>query len=332
LAEAGATVVGPAPSRSPALQDDPREFEGLVKRLWSGGGTTIVGKGRVIAGVDVEAALGERGVAPDFHYAGQPGAEVLFLHRKLPDAEIYFLSNRKSRTEPIEARFRVAGKLPEIWRADTGKAEPASYRIEGAETVVPLEMAADDSFFVVFQKPAPAMSATVKKASWAPVADISGGPWEVQFQEGRGAPASIRLPALGSLSEHSEPGVKYFSGVARYRKSFDLPKGARGGQPLMLDLGRFGDVAEVWVNGQLAGTVWREPHRLDIGSLVQLGRNQLEVRVANLWVNRLIGDVQPGASKVTYTSTPSYTPRAPLRLSGLVGPVTLQRPTGDPAR
>jgi hypothetical protein len=95
------------------------------------------------------------------------------------------------------------------------------------------------------------------------------------------------------------------------------------GQPLRLDLGRVGDVAEVRVNGKLAGIAWKAPYRLDIGALVQPGRNNLEIRVANLWVNRLIGDEQPGAQKIAFTSAKTYTSRAPLRPSGLIGPVTL---------
>ena len=99
--------------------------------------------------------------------------------------------------------------------------------------------------------------------------------------------------------------------------------GAKRGQPLWLDLGKVGDLAEVRVNGQLAGTSWFAPYRLDIGRFVKSGSNQLEVKVANLWVNRLIGDKQPGAKPITFTVAPTYKRNAPLRPSGLIGPVTL---------
>ncbi len=84
-----------------------------------------------------------------------------------------------------------------------------------------------------------------------------------------------------------------------------------------------GDLADVRVNGQAAGTLWLAPYRLDIGKLVKPGVNTLEVRVANTWVNRLIGDKQPGAAQVAFTAAPTYKPDAPLRRSGLIGPVTL---------
>ncbi|MBL8654023.1 MAG: hypothetical protein JNJ97_07470 [Alphaproteobacteria bacterium] len=130
------------------------------------------------------------------------------------------------------------------------------------------------------------------------------------------------MAELVSLSDHGDPGVKYFSGVSRYATHFELP--SRPGEgPLWLDLGAVGDVAEVRVNGRFAGTVWKAPNRLDIARLARVGRNRLEVRVANLWTNRLIGDAQPGAQRIGFTTTPTFTASTPLRLSGLVGPVTL---------
>jgi hypothetical protein len=326
LAEAGATIVGTAPEGSPSLKDDPAEFAALTKRLWGGGPVTQVGQGQVVASHDVEAALQAGGLADDFSYAGgAPDSKILFVHRKLPDGDIYYVDNRQPRAEHVEARFRVAGKAAEIWRADTGAATPASYRIEGGETVVPLQLGPEDAVFVVFRQPAAGPARTVADPTLAQVGAVDG-PWKVAFQPDRGAPASLELKTLGSLTEQPDPGVKYFSGVATYTQTFTLPKGARPGRPLWLDLGRVGDIAEVRVNGQPAGTAWKAPYRLDIGKLVRPGRNSLEVRVADLWVNRLIGDAQPGATKITYTTLPTYKPDAPLRPSGLIGPVTLLAP------
>jgi hypothetical protein len=148
--------------------------------------------------------------------------------------------------------------------------------------------------------------------------------WSVAFQPGRGAPASIIMPSLKPLNESTDEGVKYFSGIATYTTSFQRPAKIKAGAPIWLDLGQVGDVAEVRVNDKEAGTVWFAPNRVDIGKLVIKGKNTLEVRVANLWVNRLIGDKQPGAEKVTFTAAPTYKADAPLRPSGLIGPVTLE--------
>lgn len=323
LAEAGATIVGEAPTGSPSLKDDPAEFAELARRLWSGQAVTSVGRGRVIAGKDVEGALRAIGVKPDVDL-GQVAADtqVMFVHRRLADGDLYFLNNRNNRPEQFEARFRVTGKTPEIWRADTGASTPVSYRIEGNETVVPLAMEPEDSFFVVFRKPAAAPSRTVTAVTPVQVAKFDR-PWTVRFQPNRGAPASTELKTLAPLNENADSGIKYFSGVATYSTTFKAPAGYRSGTPLLLDLGRVGDVAEVRVNGRAVGTLWHAPYRVDVGSAVKRGDNQLEVRVANLWVNRLIGDRQPGAKKVAYTVMPTYRADAPLRPSGLIGPVQL---------
>ncbi|HUD93868.1 glycosyl hydrolase [Sphingobium sp.] len=321
LAEAGATVIGAAPQRAPGLQDDAAAFKALADRLWSGG---PVGKGRVIASQDAEAALASAGVGPDFRITdGAADADYRFLHRKLTDGDLYFVNNRTEKAGRIEARFRVTGKQPELWRAIDGSAAPLSYRTEGGETVIPLDVGAEDAFFILFRTPATLPAATVAAKAIRPVATLAN-PWTVRFQPGRGAPAQIAMPTLTPLESNADKGVRYFSGEATYSSRFTLPKGVRPGAPLWIDFGRIGDVAEVRVNGQPAGTTWFAPYRLDIGKLVKPGNNALEVKVANLWVNRLIGDQQPGAQKITFTAAPTYKPDAPLRPSGLIGPVTLE--------
>jgi hypothetical protein len=328
LADAGATIVGTAPQSSPSLKDDPAEFTSLVQRLWSGGAVTHVGKGQVIASHDIEAALQSNGVTPDFRYTSDAAdSQVLFLHRRLKDGDIYFLNNRKDRAEHIEAHFRVTGKAPMLWHADTGTATPVSYRIAGGETIVPLDMDAEDAVFVVFRTPSKTSSRTVTATQWTPVAEL-GGAWDLTFQPDRAAPPSAHLEKLQSLSENTDPGIKYFSGEVTYRTSFALPRGVRPGAPLILDLGKVADIAQVTVNGHDVGYAWKAPFRVDIGKAVKPGQNTVEIKVADLWINRLIGDAQPGANKITFTTMPTYLPSAPLRPSGLIGPVTLMTSAG----
>jgi hypothetical protein len=320
LVDAGATVIGAAPERAPGLQDDAAAFKALADRLWRGG---AVGKGRVIASQDAEAALASAGVGPDFRIAsGAKDTDYRFVHRKLADGDLYFVNNRTDKAGRIEARFRVTGQQPELWRAIDGTATPVSYHTEGGETVIPLDVGAEDAFFILFRNPAKAASATIAAKPTRQVATLSS-PWTVSFQPGRGAPAKIAMPTLTSLENSADKGVRYFSGMATYDTHFALPKGVKPGAPLWIDLGKIGDLAEVRVNGQSAGTTWFAPYRLDIGKLVKAGNNELEIKVANLWVNRLIGDQQPGAEKITFTAAPTYKPDAPLRPSGLIGPVQL---------
>ena len=325
LVEGGVTVVGKAPTGSPSLADDAGAFQALVSRLWAGGEVTTVGQGRVVARDDVEAALQALGQAPDFE-TSEPGAPVQFLHRRLDDgSDVYFVSNQSDKARALDARFRVSGRKAEIWRAETGAGVAASYRIEGERTVVPLDLAANDAVFVVFRQAADQPQVTAPAPRWAPVAQASG-PWTVAFQPGRGAPAATTLAGLAPLNDNPDPGVKYFSGVAAYKTTLKAPAKWRPGQPLQLDLGRVGDVAEVFVNGQSAGYAWKAPWRVDVSRAFKPGQNSIEVRVANLWVNRLIGDAQPGAKPIAFTALPTYRPDAPLRPSGLIGPVSLLAP------
>ena len=323
LAEAGATIVGMKPLGTPSLAGEAATYGALVAKLWPGTPVAMVGKGRVIASADIDAALAQIGVAPDFRFTGgQDGAEIPFVHRTFADGESYFLVNRKDRPEAIEAHFRVTDKAPELWHAETGTSEPVSYRIVGGETIVPIALRGDESVHVVFRKPATAAQLVVPEARMIEKARLDG-PWSVAFQQGRGAPATATLAQLGPLDTNADPAIKYFSGIATYTRDFTAPKGWKPGQRLVLDLGEAREVAKVSFNGQPVGYAWHAPYTLDVSRFVKPGRNHVEIRVANLWVNRLVGDAQPGATKVTWTAMPTYRADAPLRRSGLIGPVTL---------
>jgi hypothetical protein len=119
------------------------------------------------------------------------------------------------------------------------------------------------------------------------------GPWQVTFPPGWGAPEQIEFPSLISWSQCADPGVKYFSGTAAYRMEVEVPKERLAkGQRVKLELGDVQVVAEVLINGQSQGVLWKAPYAVEVTHALRPGRNQLEIRVANLWVNRLIGDRQ----------------------------------------
>jgi hypothetical protein len=318
LVRGGATLIGVKPVATPSAADDTARFVALADALWSGD----VGKGRVIATAAIDVGLKQAGVAADFIMSGTQPGDVQFVHRKIQDGDMWFLNNRRNVPYIGEARFRISGKQPELWRAETGKSEALSYRIEDGVTIVPLSLAAEDAAFVVFRKPAVKQVVTVPKRVPVKLASLDGA-WNVAFQPGRGAPNSITLPKLLPLEKHPDPSVKYFSGIASYSKTFKLPRKPLSGTPLWLDLGEVGEIAEVLVNGKVVGAVWHKPYRVDISGSAKRGENKLEVRVANLWVNRMIGDAQAGADKITFTTVPTYYATAPLRRSGLAGPITI---------
>jgi hypothetical protein len=215
--------------------------------------------------------------------------------------------------------------VPELWHADTGVREPASYRTEGGRVIVPLHLDPWDAVFVVFHR-GKAPSRTIAEPVETRVAAVDG-PWTVHFQAGRGAPGSITLDSLRSWHENSDSGVRYYSGAGTYTNSIQAPdEWFTTGARLWLDLGDVKNLAEVSVNGKALGIVWKAPFRVDVTDALKPGANAVEIRVTNLWVNRLIGDEQSGVEKkYTLTTQQFYTADSPLLPSGLLGPVVLWR-------
>jgi hypothetical protein len=130
---------------------------------------------------------------------------------------------------------------------------------------------------------------------------------------------------LASWSENRDSGIKYFSGTATYSNTIDVPRSALApGAHIWLDLGDVRELADVQVNGSDLGLLWKAPFRVDITRALAPGGNRLAVKVTNLWVNRLIGDRQPGTEKkFASTDFTPYKADSPLLPSGLLGPVRL---------
>lgn len=330
LVTAGAIVAGPKPVASPSLQDDQAEFKKLADQLWgSGSGVQSVGKGKVYSGQSASEVLKVMEIAPDFVYTKpQEETKMLYVHRTLPDAEIYWVNNRNDREEAIEATFNVAGKAAEIWHPETGRIEQASYKINDDRTTVSLQLEPSDAVFVVFRKKADSSSKTILAKTATQLVEISG-PWTVNFQANRGAPATASYEKLASWTENADSGIKYFSGTATYSQAVNAPENwLKSGAEIVLDLGEVKNLAEVIINGKSVGIVWKKPFRIDISGALQAGKNTLEVKVTNLWVNRLIGDQQPNVgTKITYTTMPFYQANSPLIPSGLMGPVAIFQQT-----
>ncbi len=122
--------------------------------------------------------------------------------------------------------------------------------------------------------------------------------------------------------------MKYFSGTGSYTKSIDVPTSWLANDAhLWIDLGDVKNLAEVTLNGQSLGVVWHAPWRVDLTPALKPGSNELTIKVTNAWVNRLIGDQQPGATKYSFTTEKPYKANSPLQPSGLLGPVTLDSVT-----
>ena len=586
LVKAGASVMARKPSASPSLQNFPQCDAGvkqIADEVWGRGapdasGEHAVGAGRVLWNRPLARTLEMLDLKPDFQAAKD--TSLRFIHRRTADTDIYFVSNQKPSAQSVECWFRVSGRQPELWHADTGVIEPAAmWQVKDGRTAVTLDLDPAGSVFVIFRRPAappadpivavernaqdsaarPQPKIEIRQASYgvlsfegSTLADVSDkfsgqvkdgrlqaqianlgvdpafgsakevrvayeidgkeqmrvageggpitiplgrtgaasfkflravygkfdprqkgvpkkyalnvtaklaaqlkdgkltlipnnvltddtpevfmprqlrvtclvdgmprtltvrenaelnlprdmiwespapaprlavkqgatrllawdagnhalktasgavktievpalpapvaltGPWDLTFQAPVGVPPKTTFAGLFSWPEHPDAAIRYFSGTAIYRKSFELPAAdsKTADRCLLLDLGRVEVIAEVMLNGKDLGILWKTPFQVDITAAARPGANDLEVRVTNLWPNRLIGDEQfpddvawdgariaawpewiikgtprPVKERVTFTTWKHYQKESSLLPSGLLGPVTVR--------
>ena len=306
LAASGATIVGPKPTRTTGRQDD-AALATIANKLWDHGAITPR------TALD---ALDGLGVAPDVE------GDLDWIHRRTATADIYFLSNRQAQPVKVAASFRVPGKLPELWDPVTGMTrEAAEFSQTDGRTIVPLEFEPHGSWFVIFRRPATPRHGT-NFPQLTPVLEL-GGPWDVSFDPHWQGPEHVTFDALVDWTQRPEDPIRYYSGTAVYRKSFDAPIPARPAGRLHLALGDVSLLAEVHLNGKNLGVLWCPPFRVDITHALQPTANELEVRVVNSWYNRVIKDQSlPAAQRLTTTNI-RLKPGAKPAPSGLLGPVRI---------
>ncbi|HKO18104.1 MAG TPA: glycosyl hydrolase [Acidobacteriaceae bacterium] len=366
LVRDGATIVGERPKRSPSLVGYPTsdtKTNEIARDLWGDmDGVTLnqhaFGKGMVYWGLTLDEVLTRLKAPKDFASGAPLENAPVWVHRHTPAAEIYFVANQADTPAHLEARFRVEGKNVQIWRPMDGESklasytttalvdqrtgnrqpgiQPALYAAESGFTVVPLNLAARESVFVVFRNAGAASERTVSPPTETKLTTLVG-PWTLTFPSNFGAPASVQLGKLTSWTASTDPGVKYFSGTATYTRTLQVPAAwLHNGQRIWIDLGKVGDLAEVKVNGKDEGITWAPPYRVDITNALKTGMNKLEIAVTNEWSNRLIGDrllpvekrilAQPGGGPGLL---PGYGASQVPADSGLLGDVTLVARTGD---
>jgi hypothetical protein len=327
LVEGGVTLLGDRPTGGLGLQDDPAACTAMIERIWGKVTTDKIGehrlgKGRVIWGKSVKEVLAEMKIQPDVEITGtSPKGVMDWIHRRQDGTDIYFIASRWYPTEKVECTFRVSGKIPELWNPVTGEIrEAGAFRQEQGRTVVPLSFTGCESIFVVFRKPTLETARTgVNEKSLKMIQNITE-PWTVHFDPRWGGPETTVFSKLEDWTLRAEDGIKYYSGTATYNNKFTLT--ANVGKRLFLDLGTVREIASVRVNGQLLGNVWCAPWRVDITQAAKPGTNTLEISVANLWVNRLVGDTfLPKGQRFTRTNQNKYSQNTLLHPSGLLGPV-----------
>ena len=359
----GATVIGhQKPTRAPGMNDQQTEtanVKQLADELWGPGKSPD--KGRFILASDRSAVLREIGVVGDFEIVGRSEADLGpldFIHRKTTEDEFYFIRNKTMEPQRLTCRFRVAadtrGLVPEFWWPDSGLRSACRERksLASGQTELPVTLGPSGSVFVVFRKAGAALDPIARDtfvAAETPAPLTLDGPWQVEFPEGWGAPRQASFAKLQSWTESDNEGIRFFSGIATYRKAIEVPESLAKRDRLFLELGDLAEIAEVTLNGKRLGLAWLPPYRIDISGAVHAGANQLEIRVANLWANRLNGDsLRPESDRFTRSNLdriqtdptsdssygrvpggktrPVYTEIPPLMKSGLFGPVRLITP------
>ncbi len=352
LVDQGATIIGPRPLQSPSLENYPACDETLGQiagELWGAvDGETVrmgrYGKGYVYDGVSLEEVLTHNGIEQDVRIIsdseircasagsdnigiGRRGG-IVFNHRTGEKTDIYFLANTSNEAVDFTASFRCTGRRPSLWNAVTGEInEAAAFMQEEGRTLIPLHLEASESIFVVFDgkiSKSAGGSADSNRPEYTTLAMLDGK-WTVRF-EGQNAPGEIVFDALSDWSQHTNPAIKYYAGTALYEKSFTLENRVSD-KPVILELGDVGVIATVFVNGKEAGIVWTTPWEIDISNFSVSGKNDLQIRVANTWNNRVFADSElPEEERQTYISQRyHFKADAPLLKGGLLGPAKIKQ-------
>ena len=338
LVAGGLVITGPAPVRSPSMEDYPvadAKVRDMAAEMWGGSSSPRdFGKGKVYpSGTSLETIFKDMEVAPDFSLAPGQG-DILFIHRTLdengtaPDAgEIWFVSNQRDGKNHIDMSFRVSGMVPQFWNPVTGECVPAGYTARDGRIHVHADLEPLESVFVVFGKDK-GPDHIYGTEDVMPVHTS----WEVTFNQdaefcadGKDASGAFSVeydfPEDWSLSDDER--IKYYSGTAVYRTDVEVEK--KAGCRYVLDLGKVMVMAKVKVNGKYAGGVWTDPYSLDVTDFIRDGRNKIEISVVNNWMNRLVKDASmPEDERRTWTNINPYGPDSPLQPSGLIGPVSLK--------
>ena len=326
----GAVILGPPPSRSPSMENYPvadQEVNALAKKMW--GDLSVkqrsYGKGTIYTDVELKEVLDRSGVIPDCQFGEND--PVLYVHRTAGDNEIYFITNQSDRTITVSPQFRVQGKVPELWDVVTGSIRPLPAFIQGKEsTTVPLQLEAYESGFIVFRKTGkPAATGVEDNYPKPEIITKIDQPWQVLFESDqykRGPAQPVTFTTLTDWSKHEDESIRYYSGTAIYKTTFDVKKKPEG--KLFVDLGQVTAMAKIKINGKYVGGVWTAPYRIEVSDVIRDGINELEVEVVNTWMNRLIGDLHlPEAERPTWAHHNSWNVHSPLQTSGLLGPVNL---------
>jgi hypothetical protein len=339
LARAGATVVfvERLPTDVPGLsrlEERRRRLESAKRQVVLGAADSngvrraAIGKGLVLVGDRVERLLDAAGVRRE-RIVDHQG--VRFIRRSSESGHHYFISNAGSSTLDGWVPLAVSATAAVIMDPMSGQTGLARLRTDTdgqAEVYLRLEPGAS-LILRTFDHP-------VAGAPWRYEAPVGAavelrGTWSVSFVAGGPVlPAAFSTDTLVSWTERGGEEAQRFAGTARYTIRFDAPSPGDASSYL-LDLGKVAESARVRLNGKELGTLFARPFAVETGPLRRTG-NELEIEVTNLSANRIRDLDRRGVpwkifNDINFVSI-DYKPfdasRWPVRLSGLLGPVSLQ--------
>jgi hypothetical protein len=277
--------------------------------------------------------LAELDIPEDFKSASN---SIRFGHRKTENNDIFFVANRTNDLQKTSCTFRATG-IPELWLGTTGETRKiVNYTVENGLTTIQLEFFPYESFFVTFSGNNRKPASNKRDTDFPVFTEIKTleGAWNVEFDQKYGGPENIRFDELQDWVTHEMRGIKYYSGIATYYKTFNIDK--LTGNLYYIDLGIIKDIARVKLNGKEMGVIWCAPWRIDISGGLKEGSNILEIQVANRWINRLLGDQQApdaGVRKVKFengllggleftTGRYTFTTKQAITSSGITEPLS----------
>jgi len=335
LVKNGATIIGPKPIESPGLSGFPEvdlDVKEISENVWGdldgkSRNHRCYGDGNVFWGWSIEKVLSYLNIPKDLEYSKPLDMDLHWIHRSTPSNEIYFIVNDSEKNHDLEIRFRISGKVPELWFSDDGKRKSVEFIDDDNFTTVNLSLPEFGSAFVVFKSDDKIES--TNQVEIVATIDTLNGIWNVGFPKNLGAPEHITLDNLQSWTDYSESGVEYFSGTASYTKTFTIPGTyLQDGNRLILALGKVRDIANVYVNESSLGICWKPPYTIDVTDVLRTGENFLEIEITNQWTNRIIGDSKLDEKQKILNERKDaiyfFGPQPPLEESGLIGPVTIK--------
>lgn len=337
LVRQGAVVYGKKPQNSLSLKGkstDREAFKALTDKLWGEqenktSGELNVGKGKIVWGKPIDQVLKKINFLPDLETDRPDSLNLQYIHKKVGQTDLYFVANQQNIELKRECTFRILNKIPEIWNPQNGTIlKPLNYSNKNGQVRIPVTFAPYESLVFVFNGYDKPHQLTNIKPVEPEIAEVSNFTGRITFSPAYPAKIEpVEISELKSWTDFANPAIKYFSGKANYTIHFKLPFGFTPGKDsTLLSLGKIGIIGGVQLNGKWLGNIWLPDFRMDVSRVLK-DDNELQVVVANVYRNRIIGDlIEYGKMHNLWTTSPVETffeKDKTLQPAGLLGPIQL---------